>query len=205
VHADRIPDIPIFLDSPMAIDVTRIFRHFRDCLDEMTWQLITSNEPPLQFPGLKMARSAQDSKEINNVKRPHMVMATSGMCTAGRIKHHLRHNIGDARSTILFVGYQAHGTLGRQILDGNPLVRIHGRQWKVKAQVHRIDGFSGHADRSDLMRWISNLQNPPEHVFLAHGEEAAARSFAELVAAELKWKVSVPAYRETVALGADST
>jgi metallo-beta-lactamase family protein len=200
VHSDRIPDIPVFLDSPMAIDVTNIFRLFRDCFDAETWELITSNEPPLHFPGLRMARSTQESKEVNEVKGPHIVMATSGMCTAGRIKHHLRHNIGDARSTILFVGYQAHGTLGRQILEGNPRVRIHGRDWKVKAHISRIDGFSGHADRSDLLRWVSNLENPPHEIFLTHGEEEAARSFARLVAEDLKWKVSLPEYRETVEL-----
>jgi metallo-beta-lactamase family protein len=200
VHADRIADIPVFLDSPMAIDVTEIFRLFRDCFDESTWQLITSNEPPLRFPGLRMVRSSQDSREINKLRSPHIVMATSGMCTAGRIKHHLRHNIGDARSTILFVGYQAHGTLGRQIVEGSPIVRIHGREWKVKAQVRRIDGFSGHADRSDLLRWIGNLNDAPKEIFLVHGEEEAARSFAQLVAEQLKWKASVPAYRETVEL-----
>ena len=118
VHADRIPDVKVFLDSPMAVDVTDIFRQFRDCFDQETWNLIASDEPPLRFPGLHMADSVEESRAINAVKQPCIIMATSGMCTAGRIKHHLRRHIGDARSTILFVGYQAHGTLGRQILDG---------------------------------------------------------------------------------------
>ncbi len=200
VHADRIPDIPIYLDSPMAVDVTEIFRRFRDCYDEPTWELISSNEPPLRFPGLRMVRGVEESKAINRVKGPHIVMATSGMCTAGRIKHHLRNNIGDARSTILFVGYQAHGTLGRQILEGSPLVRIHGRQWKVKAEVRRIDGFSGHADRLGLLKWVGNLRSAPKEIFLVHGEEEAANSFAQLIKQRLSWKTTVPAYRQTTEL-----
>ena len=113
-------------------------------------------------------------------------MAPSGMCSAGRIKHHLRLNIGRADSTILFVGYQAQGTLGRQILEGSRFVRIHGREWKVKAQIRQLDGFSGHADRSALLRWIGHLQRPPQHVFLTHGEEEAARHFAGEIRAAVR-------------------
>lgn len=200
VHRDRIPDIKIFLDSPMAVDVTGIFRKFHDCFDDATWQLITSGEPPLQFPGLQMVRSAEDSKAINYQRQPCIIMATSGMCTNGRIKHHLRQNIYRQQSTILFVGYQAHGTLGRQILDGQPEVRIHGRQYTVGAEVAQISSFSGHADRSALLRWLSNLKQPPKRVFLTHGEESAATSLATYIQEQMKWPVSVPEYRTVAEL-----
>ncbi len=202
VHAGRIPHIDMFLDSPMAVDVTTIFKKYRECFDEETWQLITSNQQPLQFPGLQMAHSVEESKAINERRKPCVIMAPSGMCTAGRIKHHLRSNVGRAESTILFVGYQAHGTLGRQILEGGRFVRIHGRQWKVKAQIRQLDGFSGHADRSALLRWIGNLRSAPRHVFLTHGEEEAARHFAGEIQERFGWPVSLPEFQQVVELAA---
>ena len=128
-------------------------------------------------------------------------MSTSGMCTAGRIKFHLRRNIGMPQSTILFVGYQARGTLGRRILEGEQEVRIHGRQYRVKARVERIEGFSGHADRSALMRWLGYFQTPPQRLFLTHGDEDEALSLAERVRDELGWEVEVPKYQQVVDLG----
>ena len=199
-HAGRIPYLDVFLDSPMAVDVTDIFRNYRECFDEETWKLIMANKPPLRFPGLHMVRNVEESKKINDRRKPCIIMAPSGMCTAGRIKHHLRQNIGRAESTILFVGYQAHGTLGRQIQEGSPFVRIHGRDWKVKAQIHRIDGCSGHADRSALLRWLSNLKQSPQQVFLTHGDEEAAMSFAGEVERRLGWPVTLPRFQDTVEL-----
>jgi metallo-beta-lactamase family protein len=184
----------------MAVDVTTIFRKYRECFDAETWKLITSNEPPLGFPGLRMAHSVQESKAINDRKQPCIIMASSGMCSAGRIKHHLRLNIGRAESTILFVGYQAQGTLGRQILEGNRFVRIHGREWKVKAQIRQLDGFSGHADQSALLRWIGNLKRAPQHVFLTHGDEEASRHFAGEIQQRFGWPSSLPAYQQAVEL-----
>jgi metallo-beta-lactamase family protein len=200
VHDDRIPDMPIFLDSPMAIDVTQIFREFPDCLDQETWQLIASGEPPLSFPGLRMVRSVEQSKQINSVKGPCIIMATSGMCTSGRIKHHLRQNVRDERSTILFVGYQAEGTLGRQILDRRPEVRIHGRNYPMRAEVRQIFGFSGHADRDDLLRWLTHLNEAPRRVFLTHGDEEAGSSLAARIRERPGWPVTVPEYRQVVEL-----
>jgi metallo-beta-lactamase family protein len=165
-HAGQIPELSVFLDSPMAADVTAIFRRHRECFDLEAWQLITSGESPLSFPGLTLTRSVDESKAINDHPRPAIIMSTSGMCTAGRIKFHLRQNIGRPESTILFVGYQARGTLGRRILEGQPEVRIHGRPYRVKARVEQIQGFSGHADRSALMRWLGYFQTPPERLFL---------------------------------------
>jgi metallo-beta-lactamase family protein len=199
-HARRIPSCRVFLDSPMALDVTDIFRRFHDCLDEETWQEISAGHSPFHFPGLTLAHTTQDSMAINKVREPCVIMATSGMCTAGRIKHHLRQNIERSESTILFVGYQAHGTLGRQILDRNPLVRIHGRQYKLRAEVAQIYGFSGHADRSGLLRWIGNLKTAPQQIFLTHGEEDAAQSLAAEITRRFGWPVSIPSYRETVLL-----
>lgn len=200
VHADRIPNIDIFLDSPMAVDVTAIFRRYRDWLDEDTARLIEADEPPLRFPGLKMAHTADASRAINKAKAPCIIMATSGMCTAGRIKHHLRLNIGRPESTVLFVGYQGRGTLGRQILEGNHEVRIHGRMHHVRARVAELFGFSGHGDRTDLLRWLSHLRQPPRHVFLTHGEKEVSKLLADQITAKLAWPVSVPAYRDAVEL-----
>ena len=194
-HDDKIPDVSVYLDSPMAVDVTKIFRQHRDCLDEETWEMISSGTPPLRFPGLHMARSTEESKRINENKGPCIIMSTSGMCTAGRIKHHLRRNISDARNTILFVGYQAAGTLGRQIVDGKEKVRIHGKEHPVHASVRRIYGFSGHADRSGLLRWCRNFEQAPRHTFLTHGDEDAAMSLAATMKDELGWSASIPDYQ----------
>ena len=200
VHADKIPDVPIFLDSPMAVHATDVFHRHRECFDDETWELIDSGEPPLRFPGLKMVSSVEESKAINELKQPAIIMATSGMCTAGRIKHHLKHNIKRPECSVLFVGYQVRGTLGRQIRDGNPEVRIHGRQWPVRARVEQIHGFSGHADRTALLHWLSSFDSPPRHLFLTHGEEESSMSLAEHVRGEMGWQVTVPEYRERVEL-----
>jgi len=196
VRADRIPDCRVFLDSPMAVDVTDVFRQFPDYLDKETVQLINSGQPPLHFPGLQMVRSAKESKEINKVREPSMIMSTSGMCTSGRIKHHLRQNIDREESTVLFVGYQARGTLGRQILEGKERVRIHGRDYPVRAEIRQIYGFSGHAGRSGLLRWIGNLKSPPRQVFLTHGEEEAAESLAAEIKRLDAFPVTIPAYQQ---------
>jgi metallo-beta-lactamase family protein len=137
---------------------------------------------------------------INGMKGPAVIMSTSGMCTAGRIKHHLAHHIGDPACTILFVGYQAQGTLGRQILDGNQDVRVHGINRLVRAQVRQIQGISGHADREGLLKWLRCFQKPPRHLFITHGEPEASLSLAEAVRQEMGWNVTVPEYRETVVL-----
>lgn len=204
LHAGRIPELPVFLDSPMAANVTDVFRRHRECFDLQTWQLITAGDSPLGFPGLKMTRSVDESKAINQQKGSAVIMATSGMCTAGRIKFHLRRNITRPESAIVFVGYQARGTLGRQILDGMEEgakeVRIHGRFHPVRARVTQIHGVSAHADRSALLRWLGHFQNPPEHLFLTHGEEDEALSLASDVRKTLGWKVTVPEYQQVVEL-----
>ena len=123
-------------------------------------------------------------------------MSTSGMCTAGRIKHHLRRTIGNRRNTVLFVGYQGRGTLGRLILQGKKNVRIHGQNYDVEAEVAQIFGFSGHADRSDLMRWLGNFKQEPEHIFLTHGDEEAALGLQQRIQSELGWSSEVPEYQQ---------
>ncbi|MDA0658174.1 MAG: MBL fold metallo-hydrolase [Planctomycetota bacterium] len=194
VHEEQIPKLPVYVDSPMAVDVTEIFRKFQEHFDEETWKLIKLGEPPLQFPGLKMTRSTEESRLINDVRGPAIIMSTAGMCNAGRIKHHLRQTIENPKNTLLFVGYQGEGTLGRQILDGKPRVRIHGREFHVKAKVERIYGFSAHGDRTDLLRWLGHLESPPKHVYLTHGEEDASLRLAHDIQQELKFPVTVPQY-----------
>jgi metallo-beta-lactamase family protein len=184
------------LDSPMAVDVTEIFRRFQSYADEEMLRMLKSNEPPLRFPGLTMTRTANESKAINGLSQPCVIMASSGMCNAGRIKHHLRNNIGRPEATILFVGHQGEGTLGRLILDGKRDVRIHGREYRVKARIAQIYGFSGHADHDGLMRWISHFETKPRRVFLTHGEEQVALSLADEIHRRLGLTVEVPYYQE---------
>ena len=200
LHDKRIAPIDVFLNSPMAVEATEIFRQNRDCYDDETWALIRAGEPPLKFPGLKMVRSEQESRNIRQHKGSAIIMATSGMCTAGRIKHHLRNNITRPESTILFVGFQARGTLGRRILEGESEVRIHGREWPVRARIEQIHGFSGHADRTALLAWLGAFQERPEHLFVVHGEEQSSLSLAEEVRGRMGWEVTVPEYRDEVEL-----
>ena len=196
---DRIPHLVVFMDSPMAISITEVFRHHPELFDEEMTELIRRGESPFDFPGLRMTRTTDESKAINRIKGTVIIIAGSGMCTGGRIKHHLIRNIDRPESTILFVGYQANGTLGRQILEGAKEVRILGRMYPVEARIDKVNGFSAHADRDELMRWLSGLQKPPRHVFVTHGEPAAARHFAGLLAEE-NWEVSVPRYNDQVVL-----
>ncbi len=201
VSHNGLPErMPVFVDSPMAIDTTEVFRRHPDFYDAEAAELLADGHSPLGFDGVTMARTREQSKAINGFDRPAVIMATSGMCTAGRIKHHLAHNIGRPESTILFAGFQAPGTLGRQILDGSPQVRIHGRYIPVRARIEQIHGLSGHADRQGLERWLRAFQRPPRRLFLNHGEEDAAEALMLFARRELGWEASVPRFQETVEL-----
>lgn len=201
VEEKRMPRIMTYLDSPMAVDATEIFLRHMDYMDEETRHTLTDGLLARARQWMHMCRSVEQSKAINSVRATAIIMAGSGMCTGGRIKHHLIQNISRPESTILFVGYQAHGTLGREILDQeSPQVRILGRMWDVKARIERIEGLSAHAGRSDLLRWLEHYRKKPRHVFLTHGDMDAASSLAEAVRGDLGLEVSIPDYREEVEL-----
>jgi metallo-beta-lactamase family protein len=191
---DRIPYVMTFLDSPMALDVTEVFVQYQDSLDKDVLKLLEEGKEPFGFPGLRLTRTTVESKSINSIRGSTIIMAGSGMCTGGRIKHHLVHNISRPESTILFVGYQALGTLGRHILDGKSEVRIHGKNHPVRAKVAQIQGFSAHAGRRDLFRWLDAFRSPPARLFLTHGEKESAHSLAELIRKKKRWKVTTPRY-----------
>jgi metallo-beta-lactamase family protein len=195
MEAQAVPRVPVFLDSPMAVEATEVFERHRECYDDETWELIRSGRQPLRFPGLKLCRSVEESKAINYLREPAILMAPSGMCTAGRIKHHLVQNITRPECTILFVGYQVRDTLGRHILEGSRQVRIHGRVLPVRARIAEVHGFSGHADRAGLLRWLGAFRTPPRHLFLTHGEPEACDALAAHVQTRLGWPVSVPEYQ----------
>ena len=197
---DRIPHLMVFLDSPMATSITEVFEHYPDLLDEDMVELMRQRKSPFDFAGLKMTRTTDESKVINHISGTVIIIAGSGMCTGGRIKHHLVNNISRPESTILFPGYQAIGTLGRQIVDGAKEVRILGQKYPVKARVAQINGFSAHADRDELFRWLSGLQRPPLHLFVTHGEPDVARYFADFMKEKTGWEVSVPKYQDGVTL-----
>lgn len=192
---DRIPRLKVFVDSPMAINVTEVFEHHPELFDEEMMDLIRRRESPFDFPGLQMTRTTKESKAINHIKGTVIIIAGAGMCTGGRIKHHLVNNISKPESTILFVGYQAVGTLGRKIVNGAKEVRILGETHPVKANIIQIHGFSAHADRDDLYRWLSGLRTPPKHVFVTHGEPESAKHFSEFVREKTGWETSVPDYK----------
>jgi metallo-beta-lactamase family protein len=197
---DRIPHLMVFLDSPMAVSITRVFRRHPELFDQETLQLMHQNRSPFEFPDLKMIETADESKAINHILGTVVVIAGSGMCTGGRIKHHLVTNISRPESTILFVGYQAIGTLGRQIVDGAKEVRILGQYYPVRARIAQLHGLSSHADRNELLRWLSALKRAPRQVFVVHGEPEATRQFSELLRDKTGWDISVPKYEEEVIL-----
>jgi metallo-beta-lactamase family protein len=198
--ANRIHHMMVLFDSPMALSITEVFERHLDLFDKEAMAIIRSGKSPFDFPGLTRVRTTEESKAINRISGSIMIIAGSGMCNGGRVKHHLVSNISRRESTILFVGYQAVGTLGRQIVDGAKIVRILGAKYKVKAKIVQINGFSAHADRDELLRWLSAIKNQPRGVFVVHGEEGASASFADYIKEKLGWNVSVPQYKDEVVL-----
>ena len=192
--AKKIKPIQVLLDSPMAVDITNIFCRHIDLFDDDMKALLKQGKSPFSFSGLKCMTSVEDSKAINNLKDPAIIIAGAGMCSGGRIKYHLISNITRPESTILFVGYQAVDTLGRQITDGASEVRILGQNYPVKAKIVKLNGFSSHADKDELLAWISALKQPPRQVFVVHGEEIAANQYADSIRSSKGWNVTVPNY-----------
>lgn len=194
VREKKIPQLPVFLDSPMAVSVTNVFGHYLKYLDDESRALFSSGNNPFEFPGLKLVQSFEESRLIEKTRGSAIIMAGSGMCTGGRIKQHLVNNISRPESTILFVGYQARGTLGRQILEGQSPVRIYGQMYQVRATVDQIQGFSAHADRAQLWKWLGSFQRPPRTVFLIHGEKEVIQHFAGEISERTGWPVEIPEY-----------
>jgi len=199
MHQKRLPRLLVFLDSPMAVDVTDVFRGHKELMDTEMQARLSSGRPMFQFPGLQLVRTRNDSKAINRIRGSCIIMAGSGMCTAGRIKHHLVNNLSKPECTVVFVGYQARGTLGRELIEGNAEVRIHGKPRPVRATIAQIHGLSAHADRSGLLHWVGHF-NKPRRVFLAHGEEEAALSLAQAISNAHGWDVVIPDFQESCSL-----
>lgn len=183
----------VWVDSPLAVEATNIFRqHMWSDFDEEALELIERGVNPIGFAGLRTSVTTEDSRSINENPYPKVILSASGMCDAGRIKHHLKHNLWRAESTVLFVGYQAHGTLGRALLEGAQHVKLFGEEIEVHAEICRLPGISGHADRERLLRWISAFQEKPQRVFVVHGEDTVCDLFAEQVQEQLGTEAYAP-------------
>ncbi|MCP4613898.1 MAG: MBL fold metallo-hydrolase [Planctomycetes bacterium] len=197
---NTIPRLKVFLDSPMASRITKVFQNHRELFDEEMTEHVRHNESPFKFPELTMTGTSDESKRINHIDETCIIIAGSGMCTGGRIKHHLVNNISNPINTIMFVGYQAEGTLGRLIINGKKEIRIHGQNHRVKARITRINGFSAHADRNELFNWLSKLKKPPRKVFVVHGETKSAQAFGDFIREKTGWQVVVPEYQDEIVL-----
>ena len=195
----KIPDIPIFLDSPLAIKATEIFRRNKKYYDEEALAIVEQGYDPFDMPNLKFSSTSQDSMAINKAKGSAIIIAGSGMCTAGRIKHHLKHNLWRLGASIVIVGFQAQGTTGRQIVEGATKVKIFGENVAVKAKVFTIGGFSAHADQNDLLEWVSNFKSTPR-IFLIHGEAEGSMVLAQKIEERFKYQTHVPVWKEKLML-----
>ncbi len=195
----ELPRIPVYIDSPLAISATEIFRENKQCFDEEMIKILMSGENPLDFPNLKFTRTSEESKLLQEVTGS-IIISASGMCTAGRIQYHLQNNLYKSESSIIFVGYQAEGTLGRRIIDGTKQVKIYGEDIAVNAHIHTLGGFSAHADKAGLLKWLSTNKNPKTKVFVVHGEEESAEFFGKLISSEFGLAAYVPRWGEIVDL-----
>ena len=187
------PHFEVYVDSPLAIEATSVFtKNGRSCYDEAAMELVSKGINPLLFPGLRLAVSSDDSKLINFDENPKVIVSASGMCEAGRIRHHLKHNLWRKDSTILFVGYQAVGTLGRKLIDGAPAVKLFGENIEVSARIESLKGISGHADMNGLLNWLKGFESNVQHVFVVHGEDTVTDDFAATVKETFGWDAFAP-------------
>ncbi len=196
--AGAFPRVPAFVDSPLAINATEVYRLHPENLQDALKGDLYAHDDPFGFGQLRYTRSVEESKAINGVQGPAIIIAANGMAEAGRILHHLKHNIEDPRNSIVFVGYQAENTLGRRLVEGAKRVKIFGDEYHVRAEVHMVNGFSAHADRSELLEWAGNAKGTLKGVFVVHGEEQAALSFAEALRSLGGFTVTVPEPNQTI-------
>ena len=189
----EFPKFDVYVDSPLAIEATNVFtKNGRACYDEEAMALVNRGINPLVFPGLKLSVTSDDSKLINFDDNPKVIVAASGMCEAGRIRHHLKHNLWRAESTILFVGYQAVGTLGRKLIDGAQAVKLFGENIAVAAHIESLKGISGHADLNGLLAWLKGFESDVSQVFVVHGEDAVTDEFAQTIRDTFGWNAMAP-------------
>jgi len=175
-------DFPVYVDSPLAVEATGIFLQCdNSCFDPPTAELVKQGINPIWFPGVTLSVSADESKAINEDRRPKVILSASGMCEAGRIRHHLKHNLWSPKNTVLFVGYQAEGSLGRQLQDGETEVKLFGEKIIVRARIATLHGTSGHADQAGLVRWLEQFESKPSQIYVNHGDEDACEAFRQLL------------------------
>lgn len=198
VEEEKIPDIPIYVDSPLAVNATEIFRLHPECFNKEIYKFLFEKRNPFGFEGLQLIRTVRGSKSLNEKDEPCVIISASGMCESGRILHHLRNNIGNTRNTILFVGYCAANTLGRRIRDREKTVPIFGEKHRVKARIEEMDSFSGHADRSELIRYYDSITGPLERTWLIHGETEQSHALCSALEARKRGKVAVAKWRKTI-------
>ena len=203
IREGSIPPIPIYIDSPLAISATEIFKKNPDCFDGETQDLLSGGENPLDIPGILYTQTTEESKAINEDPGPGIIVSASGMCDSGRIKHHLKHHLWRQESHIVIIGYQAEGTIGRRIVDGAKTVRLFGEEIAVKAHIHTLGGFSAHADQRGLLDWVSHIHNPQLEVFVNHGEEKISMTLAQLISDRFHFNAIVPQWREKRVLFGD--
>ena len=196
----RLMSVPVYVDSPLAISATEVFKENMNLFNEETQEIINEGDNPLEFDGLRFTRTADESKELNAREESSIIISASGMCEVGRIKHHLKHHLWDPNSTILFVGYQAPGTLGRKLVDGDKKVKIFGEEIAVNARVEYIEGYSGHADQEWLMNFVYSFTNPPKHIFLVHGEPEGQIELSKKLEENTQIPITIPDFGETYEL-----
>lgn len=204
-HEKRLPDCDIYVDSPLAISASEIFKVSVQYYDAESRKIFESTgSSPIIFKNLRMTRSAEESRMLNDIKTGSIIISASGMCEAGRIKHHLKHNLWRPESSVIFIGFQAEGTLGRRIIDGYKSVRIHGEDIAVKANIYNLDGFSSHADQPALLNWVKSMDKLPKKVFLVHGEHNGMKDLKNLLEAELDVDVIMPDWQESFIIGEET-
>ena len=199
----KLMNVPVYVDSPLAISATEVFKKNTELFEEEIQEKIKRGDNPLEFRGLQFTPTAEESKALNEDQTPAIILSASGMCEVGRIKHHLKHNLWNPNSTILFVGYQAPGTLGRSIVEGAEKVKIFGEEIAINARVEYIEGYSGHADQTWLLNFIWSFTNPPKHVFLVHGEYEGQEELKRKIEDTSECKVTIPDFGESYELGND--
>jgi metallo-beta-lactamase family protein len=197
----RIPRIPIFVDSPLAIEVTKIFRKHAECFDAETSEFLKKGEDPFGFDSLRYVPEVSGSKALNDLRGPFIIISASGMCEGGRILHHLKNNIEDPRNTVLITGFMAEHTLGRKLIDKLPEVPIFGEPLRLRAEVAKLNELSGHADQHELLAWLKPMAKELKKIFIVHGEPAQSAALAVVIQQQFGVECLIPERGETVQLG----